>query len=159
VIKIYIRLSSYYHILIAKAESEKPVLNRVRKYKINIMALTDNENLLSESTEKKAVTEAIHSTDKNELFDLFKSIGMSRQLWRDLCLDAAINSGSSASTFRNRLKEDLSAIGVNWTGIFCHKQSTNCGYSNAWGGRNNNYQEVTVKVNGSYFTAFLTYIM
>ncbi len=36
-IKTYIRLSSYYHILIAKAESEKPILNRVRKYNINIM--------------------------------------------------------------------------------------------------------------------------
>ncbi|OEK07562.1 hypothetical protein A8C32_17345 [Flavivirga aquatica] len=115
------------------------------------------EKVLSNaSTEKEVHTVAIKSTNADELIKSIAATGLTPELWNDLCLAAATNYGSSSTTFRNRLTENLNSIGTKWTSLFCHKQSTNCGYSNAWTWRGS-IQISTVKVNGNYFSGFLTY--
>ncbi|MGH1335159.1 MAG: hypothetical protein ACRBFS_03460 [Aureispira sp.] len=119
------------------------------------MEQVKNNILLGESTNQQAVTKPSSSANTNELINLIKTTGINHELWNDLCLAAATNYGTSSGTFRNRLQEHLNTIGIKVEGLFCHKQSSTCGYSNAWAGTQ--IQMSTVKVDGNYFSAFLTY--
>lgn len=119
------------------------------------MEQVKNKITLGENTEKQAITTPSVNLNTNDLINLIKTDGINHELWNDLCLAAATNYGASAATFRNRLIEHLNTIGIKIEGLFCHKQSTKCGYSNAWKGTQ--IQMSTVKVDGNYFSAFLTY--
>ena len=119
------------------------------------MEQVKNNILVGESTDQQVVTKPSSSADSNELINSIKANGINHELWNDLCLAAATNYGQSSVTFRNRLQEHLNTIGIKVEGLFCHKQSSSCGYSNAWAGVQ--IQMSTVKVDGSYFSAFLTY--
>lgn len=119
------------------------------------MEQVKNNILLGESTDQQVVTQPSSSANTNDLINQIKTTGITHELWNDLCLAAATNYGQSSVTFRNRLQDHLNTIGIKVEGLFCHKQSSTCGYSNAWAGVQ--IQMSTVKVDGNYFSAFLAY--
>ena len=115
-----------------------------------------NQIQSADSTESQAVSASTSGLVGDALISSVASAGLDPDSWNDLCVGAATNAGDSAASFRDRLKADLAAIGISWTSLFCHKQSTSCGYSNAWSWYGS-IQMATVNVNGNYYSAFLTY--